>query len=319
MPHDRLQHAADLLASQYSEGIAALREARNSHRRIWCLRTHPVTAANPRSRRQPQSGPSMSATPKAPADPISALERGDWRAALNLLRQTQRFGTAQDAMLDVELRTIARSMADRAAGFHVSAWSKLAIASSNLHHQRAALPTLANGGNVIRLALPASVDPHSAALPAFRTVRLIWREQSELAQLRRCASEPPAGLTEDQHLLVLAVVEYLCWVQFDPGTWLRESPDDEAAAVEARVGELVVKPREGLLRSATDVRRLRRPTAGAMTRAVWDRANQYGGLRRLAMHELGRRSEPPWTESKGSDRIPARTGAMLAWRAAQEA
>jgi hypothetical protein len=169
------------------------------------------------------------------------------------------------------------------------------------------------------LALPPEPDAGSPAHRMFRTVRLIWREQGELARLRQQAGERPAGLTADRHVLVLAFVEYLCWLQFDTGTWLADIPDDEeAAAVDTGIAEFLNSPRDCLLRSATEVRRLHRPAAGGMTRAVWDRANQYRGLRRLAMQELARRPAPPWTEQARPNGAPARSGARLAWEAARE-
>ncbi len=263
----------------------------------------------------------MSTASSADADPIRALERGNWRTAIDLLRQVDPAATPHDVLLGADLRTIARSMARRAAGDHGEAWTTLAIASSSLHRRQPNLPVVpSNGTGVVRLALPPEPDAGSAAHRTFRTVRLIWREQSELARLRHQAGERPAGLTADRYVLVLAFVEYLCWLQFDTGTWLAEIPaDEEAAAVDDSIAEFLNSPRDCLLRSATDVRRLHRPAAGGMTRAVWDRANQYRGLRRLAMLELARRPAPPWTEqSKQPNGVPARTGARLAWQAARE-
>jgi len=271
---------------------------------------------DPRAR-QP---PTAMSTPPAPANatPIGALERGDWRSALALLRNARGVGASLDPRLGAELRAIARSMANRAAGDHVRAEFILSGTARNLH-QHWPILRLANHGDLVRLARPAPPDPSKAAPPLYRIGLLAWREQNEIARLRAPIREPPPGLTEDQYTLVLAMVEYLCWVQFDPGTWLSATPDDEAAVVEVRVHELIASPRDGLLRSATDMRRLRGQTAGPMTRAVWDRTNKYLGLRRLAMAELARRPRPPWTATDGPAGIAPRTGALLAWTAAQEA
>jgi hypothetical protein len=264
----------------------------------------------------------MSTAP-AEADPIRCLEDGDWRTGLALLLAPPPAGLALDAMLAVELRTIARSLADRAGGHHVAAWTGLGVAAANLHRQRPAFPVLPDSaGDAVRLALPAEPTADGPARQAWRIVRLIWREQGELARLRRYASAtPPEGLTRDRYILVLAVVEYLCWVQFDPATWLRDPPDDRAAIAAAEsVDELWGTPRSGLLRSATDLRRLLGQESGDMTRPVWDSIGKYCGLRRLALRELARRSPPPWTDlAAGSTTTPARVGAWLAWTAANAA
>ncbi|WP_405070764.1 hypothetical protein OG558_14690 [Kribbella sp. NBC_01510] len=141
-----------------------------------------------------------------------------------------------------------------------------------------------------------------------------------MSRLRRQAAESPVGLTQDRHILLLAFVEYLCWVECDRESWMQEEPpDDESASMEARIDEFRDRRRDGFLRSATDLRHLRRPTAGGMTRAVWDRADQYYGLRRMAMDELAIRRRPPWVGSATPAGIPARKGAQLAWMMAQPA
>ncbi|MEU4292943.1 hypothetical protein AB0E63_32360 [Kribbella sp. NPDC026596] len=244
---------------------------------------------------------------------IAALELGNWRTARRILSE----GELTDAYIGADLRTVARAMSYRAAGEHGRAWTTLGIAAASVHRRQPALPVLpAKGLDVVRLALPP--DPGEQAGAAFRTVRLIWREQGELSRLRRQAAESPIGLTQDRHILLLAFIEYLCWVECDRESWLQETPpDDDSASVEARIDEFRERRRDGFLRSATDLRRLQRPTAGGMTRAVWDRADQYFGLRRMAMEELARRLPPPWGESATPAGTPRRKGAQLAWMMAQ--
>jgi hypothetical protein len=255
---------------------------------------------------------------KAPtnSDPIQQLESGNWRYAFGQLRQDNLY----EARLGADLRTIARAMAYRAAGNHSRAWATLAVAAKSLHDRQRTLPVLpSRGSDVIQLALPLEPEPGHPAQAAFRTIQLVCREQGELRLLRRRAGECPDGLTEDQHILVLATVEYLTWIDADPGTWRPQTPpDDEAAAVENRISEFIDRRREALLRSATDVRRFSRPTAGEMTRAVWDRAGQYRGLRGLALAELAQRGRPAWAEPALADRLPARIWALNVWTAAQE-
>lgn len=251
----------------------------------------------------------------AASDPIGALEAGAWRAAQRLLREDRRY----DAMLGAELRTIARAMAYRAAGDHGSAWTALAKVAAGLRRRQPSLPVLRpNGIDAIQLALPPEHEPDSPGWAAYRTIRLVCREQGELRQLRRRAGDSPIGLTEDRHILVLAFVEYLCWVEFDLSSWAPKSPpDDDLAAVETRIAEFTDRRREALLRSATDLRRLYRPTSGGMTRAVWDRVDQYHGLRWLALNELANRSAPPWTEPGLAGRVPVRLWAERAWESAK--
>ena len=126
-------------------------------------------------------------------------------------------------------------------------------------------------------------------------------------------------MTQDRHILLLAFVEYLCWLECDRETWLQERPPDgESAWVEARIDEFRDRRREGFLRSATELRRLNDPTVGGMTRPVWDRAGKYHGLRRMATDELECRPEPPWVDSATPAETPARKGARIAWTIAQD-
>ncbi|MEV5961846.1 hypothetical protein AB0L70_08780 [Kribbella sp. NPDC051952] len=247
-------------------------------------------------------------TARGEAAAIEALELGHWRQAARVLRE----GQLADAYLGADLRTIARAMAYRAAGDHGLAWTTLGLAAASRHRRQPGLPVLPAKGDVVRLALPPRIG--GAAELAFRTVRLIWREQGELSLLRRQAADHPIGSTQDRHILVLVFVEYLCWVEADRDTWLQEpAPDDESAAVEARIDEFRERRRDGFLRSATDLRQLARPAAGRMTKSVWDRADQYYGLRRLATRELAARKAPPWVDTATSADCPVRANAQHAW------
>lgn len=249
------------------------------------------------------------------SDPISALERGNWRRALSLLRDAPGRATDLDPRLGAELRAIGRSMAHRAVGEHVRAEYFLSGSARSLNRQWPFL-RLASHTGLPRLALPSDPPPGTRP-PLYLTALLVWREQSEIARLRS-PGQDRSEMSEDQSILVLAMVEHLCWVQFDPGTWQGTTPDGEALDIEHRIEELIGSQREGLLASATDIRRLRVPRSGAMSKTVWDHVGRYIGLRRLAMAELARRPRPPWTAAKGPDGMPARTGALLAWMCARE-
>ena len=248
-------------------------------------------------------------------DPIHALEIGQWRSAQLLLRTDRRY----DAMLGAELRTIALAMAYRAAGEHIAAWSTLAIAAANLNRRIPRLPVLRSSGNdSIQLALPPEPESDGAGRAAYRTIRLICREQGELRHLRRQVSEGKAGLTEDRRILVLAFIEAVCWVEFDLDAWAPKNPPNEDVAVlERHIAELADRRRDAFLRSASNLRRLARPNAGGMTKSVWDRADQYSGVRWLALSELAGRTEPPWTEPALAGRVPVRTWAQNAWQMAR--
>lgn len=240
---------------------------------------------------------------------IEALESGQWRAALRVLGT----GRVTDAYLATNLRTVARAMAFRAAGEHGRAWETLGVAAAGIARRQPGVPVL--NTDVVRLALP----PEHAG-PAYRTIRLIWREQSELTALRRLAADRPSGMPQDRHILVLAFVEYLSWLEFDLDTGLTELAADEGRPlVGQQIGELRDRRREGFLRSATDLRQLSLPRAGTMTKTVWVRAGGFHGLRRLALLELAERPEPPWTDSPAPASCPARSGARMAWKLARAA
>lgn len=241
---------------------------------------------------------------------IGALESGNWRAALRILGS----GRVGDAYAGANLRTVARAMAYRAAGDHSGAWATLGLAAASIVRLRpgiplvrASAPGVMPGDGVVRLALPPEHDG-----PAYRIVRLIWREQSELSRLHRLAADRPSGMPQDRHILVLAFIEYLSWLELDLETSLTEPAADEGPVFELRE-----RRRDGFLRSATDLRHLPLPRAGSMTKTVWDRAGGYHGLRRLALLELADRPEPPWTESPPPASCPARSGARLAWMLAR--
>jgi hypothetical protein len=249
--------------------------------------------------------------------PVEALELGDWRGASVMLHDPNGVIDGLGPRLGVALRVIARSMAWRAAGSPGRASALLSDAALSL---RVRLPVQPGPDGLI--ALPSAPKPDGPAYQAWRVVRLVWREQRELAWLRTRTTQHPPDLTPDQHILVLAVVEYLCWVQFDRGTWLVESSDTatrdrEIADVESRIEELLTRPRDALLRCATELRRLNGQKSGDMTRAVWDRGHSYRGLRNLAIQELADRPPPPWTQPAPPDDVPARAGACTAWQSAR--
>ncbi|NEA35519.1 hypothetical protein [Streptomyces sp. SID13031] len=119
-------------------------------------------------------------------------------------------------------------------------------------------------------------------------IRLVCREQGGLRQLRRQA-ESSAGLTGDRRILVLAVIEAACWVEFDLETWTPKSPpDEEIAVLEAQIAELADRRRDAFLCSTSNLQRLALPTGWGMTRFAWDRADQYRGLRQLALKRIVR-------------------------------
>ncbi len=223
-------------------------------------------------------------------------------------------------------------MSYRAAGEHSLAWTALGGAASQLLRHYPGLPCLSVNetglvddipswpGEVQRLALPRkpTTGGDADADLVFRSVRLIWREQQELSQLFRRIAERAADLTPATHILVLAFVEYLCWVRHDPGTWTKGAPvDEEAAAVEERIEAFRGGLRAEFLRSATDLRRLHYPKAGEMSLMVWNGGGKYDGLLRRAILELGRRTAPPWTGSARPADCPARLSSVNAWQFAR--
>ncbi|MFK4084000.1 hypothetical protein ACI2LF_07825 [Kribbella sp. NPDC020789] len=259
---------------------------------------------------------------------IEALELGNWRKASRILHDTE----LPDPYLAIVLMTVARAMSYRAVGEHSLAWTTLGRAAVLMLRRHPRLPRLVVNdagqiddvpswpGEVERLALPPRSAPGSESELLFRAVRLVWREQQELSDLFRRIDQRPADLTPATHILVLAFVEYLCWVRHDAGTWTRSAPiDEEAAAIEARIDALSDGLRAEFLRSATDLRRLRYPAAGKMSLMVWSAGGNYNGLQRLAILDLARRPEPPWGESLKSADCPSRSSSVNAWQFARTA
>jgi hypothetical protein len=259
---------------------------------------------------------------------IEALELGNWRKASRILYDVD----LPDAYLAVVLMRVARAMSYRAVGEFRLAWTTLGGAAGQLHRRLDGHPRLAVNetglvdgipswpGEVVRLALPPKPPDGGQAELVFRVVRLIWREQQELSDLFRRIAERPIELTPAMHILVLAFVEYMCWVRHDPGTWTKTGAvDEEAAAVEVRIDALRDGLRAGFLRSATDLRRLSQPTAGEMSLMVWNNGGKYNGLQRLAILELARRSAPPWVDSAKPADCPVRLSSISAWQFARAA
>jgi hypothetical protein len=259
---------------------------------------------------------------------IEALELGNWRKASRILHDTE----LTDPYLAIVLMTVARAMSYRAVGEHSLAWTTLGRAAVLMLRRHPGLPCLAVNdsgdvddvpawpGEVERLALPVRLGRGGVGDLLFRAVRLIWREQEELSDLFRRIDQRPAELTPATHILVLAFVEYLCWVRHDAGTWTRGTPvDEEAADIERRIDALSDGLRTAFLRSATDLRRLRYPDAGKMSLMVWSGGGTYNGLQRLAILELARRPEPPWGGSAKLVDCPARSSSVNAWQFARTA
>jgi hypothetical protein len=259
---------------------------------------------------------------------IEALELGNWRKASRILHEAELL----DAYLATTLMRVARAMSYRAIGEHSRAWTTLGGAALQLRRRHPRLPCLAVNdtgqiddvpswpGEVERLALPPKPAAGGDAELIFRAVRLIWREQQELSELFQRIAERSAELTPATHILVLAFVEYMCWVRHDPATWTKAAPvDEEAAAVEERIDALRDGLRAEFLRSATDLRRLRYPSAGEMSLMVWSNGGKYNGLQRLAIRELARRPEPPWAGPGKPADCPSRLSSVNAWQFARAA
>jgi hypothetical protein len=259
---------------------------------------------------------------------IEALELGNWRKASRILHDAD----LPDAYLAVVLMRVARAMSYRAVGEFSLAWTTLGGAAGQLRRRLPGLPLLSVNetglvddipswpGEVERLALPTKPATGGRAELVYRSVRLIWREQQELSDLFRRIAERSTELTPATHVLVLAFVEYMCWVRHDPGTWTKTAAiDEEAAALELRIDALRDGLRADFLRSATDLRRLHQPAAGEMSLMVWNNGGKYNGLQRLAILELARRSAPPWVDSAKPDDCPVRLSSTSAWQFARAA
>jgi hypothetical protein len=128
-------------------------------------------------------------------------------------------------------------------------------------------------------------------------VRVIWREQAELAALRTSLVREH---TEARDVLIDAMIEWMRWVEFDPWTCALHALDDLTGIGPARA-EFCVR--------ATHLRRFADPTAGDLSTTVWTKLGGYLGLRDAALRRLAASDLVPWASTNPLIQdIPVRLG-----------
>jgi hypothetical protein len=145
----------------------------------------------------------------------------------------------------------------------------------------------------------------------FRAARVLWREQSELDDLRARAAEMSAG-----DALLEAFIEQLTWTFCDP--------HHVAALVAGRGrggsnGAQIERTREAICLRATHLRQFGRPDARSIGPSTWQALDGYEGLLAAALDRFGARtSSVPWWDPAREDTLPwVRPGRRLAWNLAK--
>jgi hypothetical protein len=242
---------------------------------------------------------------------LAALEAGDWRAALSdpdpgRPQVHAVGGPAPLVTLAVLIRIVVRSMELQALGEVGAAWERLGEAASRLplRHRR-----VSRSGTVVRAVLAAK--PQDAPIEvdlAWRVARVIWREQYELAELRR----EVALATTARDELILACVEHLCWIEFDPFTWhrSRRCGGDRTS---------VDRSRSVLCARGTRLRQFANPRTGAISQSVWRDIGAYRGLCAEALDRLAEQERAaPWCGNAATGDLRVRCGRLRAWEFARK-
>lgn len=241
---------------------------------------------------------------------LAALEVGDWRAVLqpDSTRPQAQPMSGPEALvkLGVVLRIVARSMELQTLGEVAAAWNRLTEAAGRLP---IGLRRVDRSGTVVLAVLGRK--PREATVEvdlAWQVARIVWREQYELAGLRR----EVALATTARDELILACVEQLCWIDFDPFTWYRGR---RAGRDKTSVG----RRRSVLCSRGTRLRQFVDPGAGEISQSVWHDVGVYRGLCAEALDRLAeRQAAAPWCGRPVTAELKVRCGRLRAWEFARK-
>jgi hypothetical protein len=243
---------------------------------------------------------------------VGLLDRGDWRAVLRPPGFGGRAiaGSGDLVRLAVALHVVARSMQRQAQGRLDDAWDRLGEASALLSAQLSRRDA-STGSTLAALAPKPPNDPPADVILAWRTARLVWREQVELEDLR-CRVAPGRVTPRDE--LIEACIQHLFWVEFDPFTFYRAAPGrplwDDGTTVDRLRSVLCVR--------GSRLRQFANPTAGRLSQAVWQDIGGYRGLCAVAFDRLAVRPAPaPWCGVAGTSGLTVRRGRLRAWQHAR--
>ena len=204
---------------------------------------------------------------------MEALERGDWRTALELAPRLGRPGIAV-RLLALSMRSVRSGWSPRAGRALADAADCPAKRRSSPHasvHVSLAWPYRAGNEFWCRFGLVGQREEFQARSQWFRI------EDSDYPK-RTC--------------LVESCVDHLTWVFFDRSTW-RPVLVDEWLAVSDRVtrGKFGESGREYFLRRANELFHFVYPLSGSLTRKVWDDVGGYCGLHDAALTALAGRDD----------------------------
>jgi hypothetical protein len=247
---------------------------------------------------------------------VERLELGDWRAATALLNPPQPLPAEAEEELAPTLKDLADCQIHRATGDPGLALDVLTRVAVRLARQSGIPPVYYRDGIVSVRLIGGSTAANQEPPLSWLVTRLAWREQTELLELRARARRKEAS--DVAGIAVLATVEYLSWVEFDPWTPTRPS-EDEFGDVNRHPATWFAKNHHSELQAmSTSLRQLARPTSGGVSRPVIYDAGGYRGLRRSALAVLSDLDRPPWrTPAWDAHDVPNRAGAELAWQYAQ--
>lgn len=238
---------------------------------------------------------------------VDVLERGNWRAAMEVLRAGVDAGDQEDVLgVTYGLRCVSRCMwLQCASGDVETALGELGRAATRLCRLGDAVTT--RRGRLRLLAEPA----RDRRLPhlVWATTRLVLRETADLEAVSAVFRSIKRGGPE----LVYATAEHLTWVEFDPWTARLHPRDqellglDDDAYARFRTGN----PLDISVR-ATHLRHLANVRSGSVAKRTWQRMGGYAAMREAALLVL---AEEQLT--RGRIDLPIRLGRQRACEYAQ--
>jgi hypothetical protein len=241
-------------------------------------------------------------------DVVGRLDGGNWRAVVHNSGFIGRAGAGPGHLVRwaSALGLVALSMQAQAEGRVHDAWDRLSEAAALLPPQLVRRDRSTAAVLAVLRPMPADTAPLEERL-VVGIARLVWREQQELADLRRRFAH---GRMKARDELIEGCIQFLIWVIFDPTSFYRVKPG------EAWDGTTVEPSRAVLCLYGTEIRCFANPTADTgISQAPWQDIGGYRGLAANAFDRLADRSAPaPWCGAKGTSGLVVRRGRLRAWQ-----
>jgi hypothetical protein len=183
----------------------------------------------------------------------------------------------------VTLEHLASAMEFRARGRLLEAWAACLVAA-------ASLPPYLRHDSATGARARLTREPNTGDIDAYLfwwASRLVFREQHELADLRRRFAHDRAAPREE---LIEVYIEYVS------------------------TGRVTDCSRSAFLARATRLRHFAGSTRGDVSQSVWTDAGGADGLRALASRELAERPVPaPWYGRPGTEGLPVCLDRLRMW------